>query len=72
MQSLLILIFFTACSSPAHHKVAVMQNPETKDIQKCEIDPWATWQWEYRNVLQQCVQGYKAAGYERIDRPSSD
>lgn len=70
MKKILVLclgLSLTACSSPAHHKQAVMYNPETKDTKECKIDPWATWQWEYKSNLAECVIAYEKIGYQRID-----
>jgi len=65
-----VILMVASCSSPAHKKLAVMYNPETKDTKECAVDPWHTWQWEYENVIQQCVKGYEAAGYKRVDTAS--
>lgn len=63
-----VALTLSACASPPSHKVAVMHNPATGDTQRCEIDPWATWQWQYKEVLAQCIKGYERSGYQRVDQ----
>lgn len=62
-------LFLAACASPAHHKQATMHNPDTGETQRCEIDPWASWQWNYKSELEQCINSYEAIGFERVDHP---
>ena len=70
MRKVLVLsaaLALVGCASPAKNKVAIMYNPETKDTKECRVDGWTTWQWQYAEVLQQCINGYEQAGYRRVD-----
>lgn len=66
----LLPLVLTACSSPPHHRFAVLHHPETKQTVRCEVDPRTTWQWEYKRDLQNCVEAYEKVGFERVDTRS--
>ena len=69
--ALAALVVLSACSRPASEKLAVMVHPETKQTAQCTVDPWHTWEWQYAEVIQQCVEGYERAGFKRVDKPAS-
>lgn len=61
------VVLLAACTGAAKNKLAIMYNPETKDTQRCEVDLSGQWQWEFAAVLEQCIKGYEAVGYQRVD-----
>lgn len=54
----------TACAgtpSGEHSRIAVLQNPETKQTVECRADPWGD--MNYRRQIDNCIKAYKGAGY---------
>lgn len=66
---LLTLISLAGCTTATPERMAIMHNPETGDTERCEVDPWRDWSWEFSAVIRQCVSGYEKAGYVRVDTP---
>lgn len=62
----LATLIVSGCASPKN-TVAIMYNQETKDTQKCTVDAEIYAPWNFEKALNQCVKGYEAAGYKRVD-----
>lgn len=57
-----ILVFGCASYSPS--RIAVLQNPETKQTVECKVDPWGS--INRRAQVDNCIETYQKAGYKLV------
>lgn len=68
MKTTVIALLFTTlagCGSmhgPA--RIAVLQNPETKQTVECRVDPWGD--MNRRRQIDNCIAAYEKAGYRLV------
>lgn len=65
--TLCVALLLVGCANSPDELRAIMYNPETKDTKECVVDPWSAFPPQRPAILQQCVDGYVAAGYKRVD-----
>jgi PBP1b-binding outer membrane lipoprotein LpoB len=63
--ALIILLSGCSASSPSSSsRMAVLQNPETKQTVQCKIDPWGS--MNHAMQIENCIKVYEKAGYKKI------
>jgi hypothetical protein len=61
MLGVALLVGCAGTSYGEHSRIAVLQNPETKQTVECRADPWGD--MNYRRQIDNCIKAYKGAGY---------
>ena len=60
--TLFIILLISGCAKMSDESTSVMlQNPETMEFVKCDVDQWGTKKSFAEN--EQCIEGYKRQGY---------
>lgn len=53
------------CAGTTHPaRIAVLQNPETKQTVECRVDPWGS--VNYQRQVDNCIAVYQKAGYRLV------
>lgn len=56
-----LLVVGTGCASAKQEsRIAVLQNPTTKQTVECKVNPWLR---DVRGQVDNCIAAYKQAGY---------
>jgi hypothetical protein len=64
ISAMSVVTLLVACAGTPygqHSRIAVMQNPETKQTVECRADPWGD--MNYRRQIDNCIKAYEGAGY---------
>lgn len=61
---LFISLLVCGCGSYSPSRVAVLQNPETKQTVECKVDPWGS--INRRAQVDNCIETYQKAGYKLV------
>ena len=64
---LIALLVITGCSSTSSasaSRIAVLQNPETKQTVQCKVDPWGSLNFAIQ--VDNCIKVYEKAGYKKV------
>lgn len=59
-----ILSACTANSAYTSARIAVLQNPETKQTVQCKADPWGS--LNYAGQVDNCIRVYEKSGYKKV------
>ncbi len=65
--SLISLLLLSGCSSTSTasaSRIAVLQNPETKQTVQCKVDPWGSLNFAIQ--VDNCIKVYEKAGYKKV------
>lgn len=54
----------TANSAYTSSRIAVLQNPETKQTVQCKADPWGS--LNFAGQIENCIKVYEKAGYKKV------
>lgn len=58
-------IALAGCAATNHPaRIAVLQNPETKQTVECRVDPWGS--MSYGLQVDNCIAAYQKAGYKLV------
>lgn len=63
ISSLLCLLAAGCASTHSQARIAVLQNPETKQTVECKPDAWGT---NYSTQVNNCIAAYEKAGYKLV------
>jgi len=67
LASILAMCFLSACTSTSTasaSRMAVLQNPETKQTVQCKVDPWGS--LNFATQVDNCIKAYEKAGYKKV------
>jgi len=65
LPAMIIGIVLTGCGGTNHPaRIAVLQNPETKQTVECRVDPWGS--VNYGGQVDNCITAYQKAGYKLV------
>lgn len=57
-----LVALLAGCAATNHPaRIAVLQNPQTKQTVECRVNPWGS--MNYQAQVDNCVVAYKKAGY---------
>lgn len=59
--SAICVLTLSACASSSPARIAVLQNPETKQTVECRVDPWG--HMDRALQVDNCIKVYEKAGY---------
>ena len=59
-----VLSACTANSSYTSARIAVLQNPDTKQTVQCKADPWGS--LNFAAQVDNCIRVYETAGYKKV------
>lgn len=60
----------TANSAYTSARIAVLQNPETKQTVQCKADPWGS--INFAGQIDNCIKVYEKAGYKKVADSSDE
>jgi|GEM_PF-2222627 len=61
----ILTVMLAGCAHTAHSaRIAVLQNPETKQTVECRPDPWGD--LNYKLQIDNCIAAYQKAGYKLV------
>ncbi len=61
------VFFLSACTANSAYtsaRIAVLQNPETKQTVQCKADPWGS--INFAGQVDNCIKVYEKAGYKKV------
>lgn len=59
------VLLLSGCAGTTHpSRIAVLQNPETKQTVECRVDPWGS--LNYSGQVDTCIKAYQKAGYKLV------
>lgn len=61
---LLCLLVAGCTSTNSYSRIAVLQNPESKQTVECRVDPWGS--FNTKGQVDTCVATYQKAGYKLV------
>ena len=66
IPAMLSICFLSACTSTSYSasRIAVLQNPETKQTVQCKVDPWGGLNFAIQ--VDNCIKAYEKAGYKKL------
>jgi len=64
IYSVVFFIYLVGCSSNSTQRIAVLQNPETKQTVECRVNPWGS--FDRDGQITSCVNTYVKAGYVKL------
>lgn len=59
----LVALLVGCASTHNASRIAVLQNPQTKQTVECKVNPWGS---NYATQVDNCISTYKKAGYVLI------
>ena len=62
--TLSLLILEGCAGSLQSSRIAVLQNPETKQTVQCKADPWGD--MNYKRQVDNCIDAYLKSGYKMM------
>ena len=64
------IILLQGCASHRQaSRIAVLQNPETKQTVQCRVDPWGD--MNHARQVESCIYAYQKAGYKLLSDSSN-
>ena len=67
IASAVCVFFLSACTANSAYtsaRIAVLQNPETKQTVQCKADPWGS--INFAGQVDNCIKAYEKAGYKKV------
>lgn len=64
MRNLTVLMIALLAAGCASTRIAVLQNPDTKQTAECKVDPWGS--INYGKQVDTCIATYQKAGYRLL------
>lgn len=61
---ILSVTLLAGCGMERPQRIAVLQNPETRQTVECRVDPWGS--LNYKGQVDECVATYQKAGFRLL------
>ncbi len=66
MKAVYLLLSLALLSACGTTQTVLMKNPRTGDVKECKRDPWKNWEWQEKEVINNCKTAYEKAGYVEV------